>query len=268
MTAEILATENVVHAASKIFIHNKKCNELSRATLPLVMTLSGLSILVSICGVLSVAAGEVVMQSPIARSGVAFLSFVWATLGLIPLSLLTKMHSASVYMVESLSLSGDPDAAAAAAELADDGDGVLSADEMMQLQIRQIFLTQAVNQQNAGNGSESAHTQKAEFASVLDSPADYLSFSAVGYRLGSIVVTTKFVQSIATTLYGLLFYVWQSSNDHGATILQMIGQLTADQEQRLTEMLFLMLANRSATEQLCDYSNLTLPAACNSTLGA
>ena len=84
----------------------------------------------------------------------------------------------------------------------------------------------------------------------------------VGYKLGSLVITPAFVQSIATSAYGLLFYVWQSSHDHGSTIVKLVTRLTEAQEQRLTELLFIALANDTTTRDMCDFSNLTLPEVC------
>ena len=77
-----------------------------------------------------------------------------------------------------------------------------------------------------------------------------LGLLTVGYKLGSLVITPTFVQSIATSAYGLLFYVWQSSHDHGSTIVKLVTQLTEAQEQRLTELLFVALANDTTTRDM------------------
>ena len=74
------------------------------------------------------------------------------------------------------------------------------------------------------------------------------------------VLTKAFVQSVISSVYGLLIYLYQSSHDHQATILALV----VEHGQRIEELLFLA-ATENATGT-CNFGNLSTPDACNSTL--
>ena len=152
VTASILSTTDIARASNLIFYLNQESIQLSHALLPLIVGSSIFPIFASISAILTAAAGEAVLSEPSARLAVASSSFVCATLGLLPLTWLTSLNQAASHMRESLTLSGDPNDAAIAIKAEDDGDGRLTADESMHLQMRQMFLAQAVTQQNAGSG--------------------------------------------------------------------------------------------------------------------
>jgi hypothetical protein len=156
--------------------------------LPLIVGSSVFPIFASISAILTAAAGEAVLSETSARLAVAAGSFFCATLGLLPLTWLTSLNQAANHMRESLTLSGDPNDAAIAIKTEDDGDGRLTADESMHLQMRQMFLAQAVTQQNAGSGmgfvfGSIVVSQTRTLASLLRSFAILLLFCLKNVRL-------------------------------------------------------------------------------------
>ena len=91
-----------------------------------------------------------------------FFSFVGMNAAVAVLYSSTAMHSASVAMTEAISLTvpqeGDSDGQTADGKITSigdadiDGDDALSADQTMQLELRQLFMAHAVSQQNGGSG--------------------------------------------------------------------------------------------------------------------
>lgn len=218
-TREILHNRNVVECTKAIFKLNAKCLEFSHKALFLVLGCTAFLIVNAILIIVSVASGSL---TPTVIPLMVGLMLLYVTGGVVTLWSLAALHDHSSKLVEAMA-TGTMTNEIMAIEVGDhDGDGQLSVDESMILQLRQISLMQTANAQNSGRG--------------------------MGFMLISTIVTPQLVQSIATFSYSVLAYIWQGSQiNHQPMIIAKLAEV-ASQVSNQGQILALHALQMNTTE--------------------
>ena len=89
----------------------------------------------------------------------------------------------------------------------------------------------------------------------------------VGFKLLNVVITPGIVQTLITTSYSVLFYLWQSTISHELELLQKVAELSNDLE--FAKLALATIANSTGLDisntSPFECANLTTPFECAET---
>ena len=198
-THEIVSTPSAVVGSRVLNKLNKDCITVSKQLTPLVLSVVVGTVGFGVSSMLSFTSG--VVDHPEVASFKATLpifSILFTTAGMLVLSSVTSINTASITMAEYLIDGGDEDdnetdgvvTSLRDADLA--GEDTLTSEQTMQLEIRQMFLCNAVIQQNGGNGM-CVNLQKFVAGRCLDNIA-----SLSPYGCASVGLSTGMFAGVST----------------------------------------------------------------------